>query len=104
MTVLLQRRPTWLPTLIDDLAERLRFDSYDRGPFEVVDGLRRGLGLAPPATPAFVFLWAVHRWSHDYSSRAPQATGAAAITAEPAVAGLIPLIFDEEGAAWLLRS
>ena len=106
MTVLLRRRPDWLPTLIGELAERLSFNAFDCGAFELVDGLRRGLGLDPPAASGFVFQWVYYRWSHSYSARAttaPRATGAAALAAEPEMAGLIPLIFQEDDAALYLR-
>lgn len=104
--VLLRRRPGWVQTLISELAERLRFDRFDRGPFELVDGLRRGLGLDPPTAAGFVFQWVYYRWPRDDGTRptgAARAAGAAALAAEPGIAALIPLIFQEDDAAFYLR-
>lgn len=94
--VLVQRRPSWLPTLLQELADRLRFG--DAGGFEVVDGLRVALKLPPPETSAYVAQWVQQRWR---SHRGP--TESDALRAEPEFARLIPLIIDEDGIAWRLR-
>ena len=94
--VLVQRGPSWLPTLVQELADRLRFG--DAGGFEVVDGLRVALKLPPPETSAFVAQWVQQRWR---SHRGP--TGSDLLRAEPEFARLVPLIVDEDGIAWRLR-
>lgn len=98
---LLERHPKWLPALIAQLAERLRFSFYDRGPFEVVDGLRQGLGMAPPQTPGFAALWLYRRW--PARPRSADGTRVDALEAEPAAARLVPLLFDEDAVAFMLR-
>ncbi|MFL6062219.1 MAG: DUF6493 family protein [Marmoricola sp.] len=96
VAVLVQRNPTWLPALVQVLAERLATGGADG--FDLVDGLRLALGYAPPAVPGFIALWIQERWS-PWDGR----KGVIALRAEPAIARLLPLAVDDDRTAGLLR-
>ncbi|MCE7007432.1 hypothetical protein LWC34_32125 [Kibdelosporangium philippinense] len=55
--VLLDRRVTWLPDLVDRLALRLPSDRLDPDMQQLVTGLAAHTGIAPLATDGLVYAW-----------------------------------------------
>ncbi len=47
--VLVRRDPPWLPTVVNLLAERLRFDHYRPDDYLLIDSLRTRAAMPPPA-------------------------------------------------------
>jgi hypothetical protein len=95
--VLLRRNPTWLPAVVSELADRLRYDAYSADAYLVIETLRTGVGLPPPAVPTFVAMWIRTAW------RDPEVDPVALVRAEPAYAELVPLAFEADEAAGSLR-
>ncbi|GAA2054494.1 DUF6493 family protein [Catenulispora yoronensis] len=85
--VLADRNPDWLSELADELSATLS----PEGALPVVQAVAAAAGVPPTLTPGLVRAWAVRfRW-HDHRDR-----GKAAFLADPALAALLPLTFDDD--------
>ncbi|SDC83145.1 DUF6493 family protein [Nocardioides lianchengensis] len=96
--VLVRRAPTWLPALVDALAERLRFNPYDPDDYLLIESLRTRIGLPPPAVPVFVAAWIDVAWSPSRDGSDPVDL----VRAEPAYAALVPLALEVDEIAGVL--
>lgn len=101
LRVLVQRNASWLPQLVGALADRLRFETWEASDFDVVDQLRRAIGLEPPENPVYVAQWVYARWVMRANS--PSDAAQKALRAEPAFTSLIPRAIEEDGLAHTLR-
>jgi len=99
VSVLVARNPPWLAALLGLLVEKLRFDNYSPGSYRVVEGLRRQLDLAPPASPAYAGMWAWHDWDRD-----GQVGVLAQVAADPRFAAIVPTLFEVDELAIKLRN
>lgn len=97
--VLVRRDPPWLPTVVNLLAERLRFDHYRPDDYLLIDNLRTRAAMPPPAAPVFVAMWVRTAWRGHHDDG--DAVGL--VRAEPAYAELVPLAFDVDEIAGAMR-
>ncbi|WP_193614324.1 DUF6493 family protein [Nocardioides lijunqiniae] len=97
--VLLRRDPSWLPALVRELADRLRFDRYNPDDYLLIERLRSRAGLPPPAVPVFAAMWVRTAWR----SRRNEVDAVALVRAEPAYAELVPLAFEVDEIAGEMR-
>lgn len=97
--VLVRRNPTWLPTVVAELATRLRFDVYTPDDYLLIESLRTRIGLPPPAVPVFVAMWIRTAWR----SYPREVDAVDLVRAEPAYSALVPLAFEVDEIAGALR-
>ncbi|WP_185996659.1 hypothetical protein [Nocardioides campestrisoli] len=97
--VLTERDPSWLPTLLRLLVERLRPEGPGGGAplYEIAEALREHGNLAPPASPAYVADWVLRDWPDWVAAGASGPPGH-----EREFRELFPLVLEEEGTAYLL--